>query len=91
MSTGFESGVTAYVHGVALVEIYFPIDSKGTEYCCCEQCFYFREASRSCALNHETIAFPSRYVGDNCPLIRVTPEQYDEINRTILNISVNGD
>jgi hypothetical protein len=86
MSSGFESGVAAYVHAVALVEVFFPIDSKGTEFCSCEQCFYYREASRSCSLNHESVAFPSRYVGQHCPLIRVDEEQFDSIQNQIIKI-----
>lgn len=86
MSAKFESGVSAYVHGVALVENYFPIDRSGKEYISCEQCFYFRESSRSCALNHETIAFPGKYVGTGCPLIRVTDAQYADLQDLIIKI-----
>jgi len=91
MSAKFESGVSAYVHGVALVEVYFPVDSKGTDYCNCEQCYYFRDSSRSCALNHETIAFPGRYVGNSCPLIRVTDSQYADLQDLIIKIMEEND
>ena len=86
MSTGFESGVTAYVHGVSIAEVYFPIDERGNAYCCCEQCYYYRENSRTCAQNKEVCNFPSKHVGANCPMIRVTPEQYERIQNLLIEI-----
>ncbi len=86
MPAKFESGVSQYVHGVALVEVYFPVDNKGTEYCCCEQCYYFRESSRSCAINHETVAFPGRYVGSSCPMMRVSDKQFCDLQELIIKI-----
>ena len=67
----FDSGVRGYVHAQAVVDVYFPIDAKGNEYACCEQCPYFRTGSSSCALNDKKCAFPSKYVGEWCPLNRV--------------------
>lgn len=86
MPAKFESGVSQYVHGIAMVEVYFPVDSKGAEYCNCEQCFYYRESSRSCAINHETVAFPSRYVGSSCPLIRVSDKQFCDVADLLIKI-----
>jgi len=81
----FESGVRGYVTAVALVTNYFPIDDKGREYCCCEECFFYREASKTCGLNHQPVLFPSKYTGDNCPLIRVDEKQFDRISETMMD------
>lgn len=64
----FESGVAKYIHGRTTVDVYFPVDYKGNAAICCEQCFYYRKNYRSCALNGEICAYPSRYVGAACPL-----------------------
>ena len=68
----FESGVSSYVHAVATVEVYFPVDAKGNAEICCRQCPYFRTSSNSCALNGEVCAYPNKYVGARCPL---TPKE----------------
>ena len=75
----FESGVSSYVHAIGKVDIYFPVDHKGRAYTCCDQCFFYRESSHSCALTHEPSTFPSKWVGDACPLMPVTDEQAMEI------------
>jgi hypothetical protein len=64
----FDSGVTNYIHGQAIVDVYFPVDAKGNADVCCRQCYYFRTSSNSCALNGEVCAYPNKYVGANCPL-----------------------
>lgn len=68
MSVHFESGVARYVHAIAVVDVFFPVDFKGREFCCCEQCHYYQPQSRKCALTHEISEFPDRYVGSHCPL-----------------------
>lgn len=65
----FETGISSYIHAVATVGVYFPVDSKGNADICCRQCYYFRTASNSCALNGEVCAYPNKYVGARCPLI----------------------
>ena len=70
----FEGGVSSYVHAVATVEVYFPVDAKGNAEICCRQCPYFRTSSNSCALNGEVCAYPNKYVGARCPL---TPKEED--------------
>lgn len=67
----FDSGVTEYIKATATVEVYFPVDSKGNAFICCENCEFFRTASKSCALNGRVVAFPSKYVGAFCPLEKV--------------------
>lgn len=64
----FESGVSKYVTGYATVINHFPVDSKGVAYICCEQCDYYKAASRKCSLNNQICEFPARYVGSHCPL-----------------------
>jgi hypothetical protein len=68
MSGHFESGVARYVHAVAVVDVFFPVDFKGSEHCYCTQCKYFQSQSRKCGLTHEVSEFPERYVGSHCPL-----------------------
>lgn len=82
----FESGVKAYVPALAIVQNYFPIDHNDREYCCCEECFYYREASKTCGLNHKPVLFPGRYVGDYCPLQRVTEEQHEKLIKAFAEI-----
>lgn len=64
----FDSGVTNYIHGQAIVYVDFPVDAKGNADVSCRQCYYFRTNSNSCALNGEVCAYPNKYVGANCPL-----------------------
>lgn len=66
--SNFDSGVAAYVHARAVVDIYFPVDGKGNADISCSQCYYFRRQSRMCALNGAVCQYPDKYVGDNCPL-----------------------
>lgn len=87
MATGFESGVASYVHAVTKIDVYFPVDSRGNSHICCEQCYYYRESSRSCALNHEVCSFPSRYVGGMCPLVSVSDEQNERLDQLMLEIA----
>lgn len=68
MSKSFDSGAAAYVHGVATIHVYFPVDSRGSADISCSQCFFFREASRRCGLTGQISAYPTKYVGDSCPL-----------------------
>lgn len=64
----FDSGVKSYIHGRATVDVYFPVDSKGNADINCTQCFFYREASRRCGLTGQISAYPTKYVGDSCPL-----------------------
>ena len=72
----FESGVTAYTFGIGIVANPFPVDGKGIPHECCEECFYYREASKTCGLDHKPVLYPAKYVGDTCLLHKVTEEQY---------------
>lgn len=64
----FESGVASYIHATATVHVYFPVDAKGNADISCKQCYYFRRASASCALNGKVCQYPDKYVGASCPL-----------------------
>lgn len=66
----FDSGVTKYVTGVYIVEVGFPVDSKGNEYIACRYCPYLSSNERMCQLNKMPVAFPQRHVGEFCPLKR---------------------
>ena len=68
MQDRFESGVSSYIVGSATVRVFFPVDRKGVPDICCRQCRFFRQQSRSCALNGEISAYPEHYVGQSCPL-----------------------
>ena len=82
----FESGISKYVHAVAKMDVYFPVDHKGNEYCCCSQCFFYREASQTCGLNHQPVTFPNKYTGYACPLERVNDEQDRRLNELMMEI-----
>lgn len=64
----FSSGVSSYIRGRAVVEVSFPVDMRGNADVSCLQCFFYREASRRCGLTGQVSAFPTKYVGDSCPL-----------------------
>lgn len=70
----FESGVASYVHARATVDIWFPVDAKGNADISCNQCYYYRRQSRSCALNGEICQYPEKWVGSHCPLSVVEEE-----------------
>lgn len=64
----FESGVKGFVHGYAVVEMFFPIDLQGKKHVNCNQCKFFSRNNGMCQLNKEMVAFPQHYRGANCPL-----------------------
>lgn len=63
----FDSGVSGFLKGTCLVEVNFPIDSKGRPDVCCEQCPYYGRTSRTCQLNKRVINYPNK-LGYYCPL-----------------------
>lgn len=74
----FESGVSSYVHGQAVVDVFFPVDRRGNPDISCSQCYFYRESSKRCGLNWEVCQYPNKYVGDSCPLTFIQDE--DENN-----------
>lgn len=70
----FSSGVSSYIKAQATVTVFFPVDAKGNADISCSQCYFFRESSKRCGLNWEVCAYPNKYVGDRCPLVRINEE-----------------
>lgn len=64
----FTSGVSDFVLGTCTVTNFFPIDMRGNADVSCKQCRFYRSSYRKCALNDELIAYPEKYIGQNCPL-----------------------
>jgi len=71
----FESGVASYIHARAVIDVFFPVDHRGNADISCNQCYYFRRQSRSCALNGEICQYPEHHVGDFCPLEQVNEKK----------------
>ncbi len=63
----FETGVESYVHGTITVDVYFPIDKKGTPHVYCGLCKYFSRSTGRCNITSDVIPWPDRYIGVNCP------------------------
>ena len=74
MARSFEDGIGSYVHAQALVDVFFPVDSKGNADISCSQCYFFRESAKRCGLNWEICQYPNKYVGGSCPLHRIDDE-----------------
>lgn len=71
----FDSGVSRYIRGVAVVENFFPVDFRGNASITCTNCKFYRVASKSCALNGENCEYPEKYVGSRCPLERMDDDE----------------
>lgn len=65
----FESGVSSYIKSYAVIEVNFPVDSKGNADIACKYCPYLSSNERMCQLNKAPVAYPSKFVGDKCPLM----------------------
>ena len=63
----FPSGVEKYIIATATVEASFPLDRNGEALVYCKLCPFYRTNQR-CGLNGSPVAFPEKYVGQNCPL-----------------------
>jgi hypothetical protein len=68
MSKTFESGVLSYIHGVAYVDNFFPVDKRGVADINCYQCRFFSRNNGICQLTKEIVPYPQKYVGAKCPL-----------------------
>jgi hypothetical protein len=79
----FETGVSSYIHAQAVVDVFFPVDSKGYADISCAQCYYFKEYSKRCGLNNEICAYPQKYVGSSCPLHRLDDDTGEIIENTL--------
>ena len=70
----FDSGVSRYIKAEATVRVLFPVDWKGNADIACKHCPYFVRSKQLCALNHEMVNYPERFVGEFCPLEEVTED-----------------
>lgn len=64
----FSSGVSGYIKATAVITVSFPIDLKGNADVCCYQCPYYSQSSKICQINKAVPAYPSKYIGQECPL-----------------------
>lgn len=64
----FDSGVANYVEAMATVKVSFPVDFRGVPDISCKQCPFLGSNSRICQLNKMPVAYPEKFVGQNCPL-----------------------
>ena len=64
----FETGVSRYKIGTATVTAYFPVDHKGNEDVCCEQCDFYNMRARRCNLTKSLCPYPTRGIAPDCPL-----------------------
>jgi hypothetical protein len=74
----FESGVAGYVVGKATVEVHFPIDFRGNVEIACKHCPFLSNNERICQLNKKPVAYPHKYVGNDCPL-KAVEDKYEII------------
>lgn len=74
MST-FESGVKGYVTAQAVVTVHFPVDWKGNAEVNCRHCPFLSSNERMCQLNKQPVAYPQKFVGDQCPMEEVKMEE----------------
>lgn len=70
----FESGVKKYIKGTATIVNYFPVDFNDRADISCLQCKFFSRNNRLCQISKEITAYPNKFVGQNCPLIREDDE-----------------
>ena len=78
----FDSGVSHYIRGRAIVEVYFPVDERGNAGMSCSHCYYYSESSKRCLLNNEKPEYPGKYVGSMCPM-RNDEDFENELKNTI--------
>ena len=64
----FDDGVKGYVKAKATVEVYFPIDWRGSVEIACKHCPFYVRANQRCGLNQAVVNYPDKYVGTHCPL-----------------------
>lgn len=71
----FDTGVKAYIKAKATVEVYFPVDWRGSVEIACKHCPFYVKSTQRCGLNQAIVNFPERYVGSECPLEQVESEE----------------
>lgn len=70
----FDTGVKRYIKARCVVEVNFPVDWRDNPEIACKHCQFYVRATQKCGLNQEIVNFPERYVGEWCPLERVTED-----------------
>lgn len=70
----FDSGVKRYIKAQATVQVSFPVDWKDNAEIACKHCQFYIRATQRCALNQEIVNYPERFVGEFCPLEKVTED-----------------
>ena len=63
----FSSGVKGFIKASAVISVSFPIDLMGNADVSCFQCPYYSQSSRICQLNKAVPAYPSKFIGQDCP------------------------
>ena len=76
--SSFESGVKKYIHGQAVVDVYFPVDWNDRAEVACKHCPFLSSNERICELNKKSVAYPHKYVGNDCPL-KAVEDKYEII------------
>ena len=71
----FDDGVQGFVKAKTTVEVYFPVDWRGSVEIACKHCPFFIKTNMRCGLNQAVVNFPEKFVGSNCPLERVESEE----------------
>lgn len=77
----FESGVSKYITGIAVVETHFPVDHKGNAFINCDQCNFYSRNGKRCNLTGRICEFPERYVSSHCPLQWDDGEEINHIEK----------
>ena len=75
----FEHGVKNFVTGECTITVHFPIDFKDRAEICCRHCPYLSSNERVCQLNKQTVHYPDKYVGVNCPLQICKKEEFFDV------------
>jgi hypothetical protein len=70
----FEDGVKGYIRATATVEVFFPIDWRGSAEINCTHCPFYIRSGQRCGLNQQIVNFPEKYVGTHCPLEKFESE-----------------
>ena len=70
----FDTGVKRYIKCYAVVEVNFPVDWKDNAEIACKHCNFFVRATQRCGLTQNIVNYPERYIGECCPLEKVTED-----------------
>lgn len=74
----FDSGVTDYVVGQAIVTVFFPVDKRGVAEVACKHCKFYDPNRRLCWLTKDIVNYPEKFVGTDCPLDKICEDNMME-------------